>query len=65
MDDWTYAQVDADGPDTQPPLLAEDGSRNNFAAIARCARYDVPVVMRRVFRNMRTPSVTRRHQLSR
>ena len=25
MDDWTYAQVDADGPDTQPPLLAEDG----------------------------------------
>lgn len=25
MDDWTYAHVDADGPDTQPPLLAEDG----------------------------------------
>ena len=43
----------------------DGGSRNNFAATARWARYDVPVVMRRVFRNIRTPSVTRRHQLSR
>lgn len=24
MDDWTYAQADAEVPDTQPPLLHED-----------------------------------------
>ena len=25
MDDWTYAHADAEVPDTQPPLLHEDG----------------------------------------
>ena len=25
MDDWTYAHADAEVPDTQPPLLDEDG----------------------------------------
>lgn len=25
MDDWTYAHADAEAPDTQPPLLDEDG----------------------------------------
>ena len=25
MDDWTYAHADAEVPDTQPPLLHQDG----------------------------------------
>lgn len=41
MDDWTY-DVDADVPDTQPPLLHEDGpvmeARRSRAQRAEAAR---------------------------
>lgn len=41
MDDWTY-DVDADVPDTQPPLLHEDGrvmeARRSHAQQAEAAR---------------------------
>lgn len=42
MDDWTYAHADADVPDTQPPLLFEDGrvkeARRSHARQAEAAR---------------------------
>ena len=45
MDDWTYAHADAEVPDTQPPLLHEDGrvmeARRARAQQAQAAEADV------------------------
>lgn len=42
MDDWTYPYQDVDVPDTQPPLLFEDGrvmeTRRSRAQQAEAAR---------------------------
>ena len=42
MDDWTYPYQDVDVPDTQPPLLFEDGrvmeARRSHARQAEAAR---------------------------
>ena len=47
MDDWTYPDQDVDVPDTQPPLLFEDGrvmearrARAQRAAAARVAELE-------------------------
>lgn len=47
MDHWTYAHVDADVPDTQPPLLFEDWlvmearrARAQQAEAARVAEFE-------------------------
>ena len=49
MDDWTYAHADAEVPDTQPPLLDEDGramearrARAQQAEAARVAELEQP-----------------------
>ena len=43
MDDWTYPYPDVEVPDTQPPLLFEDGrvmeARRSRAHQAEAARY--------------------------
>ena len=47
MDDWTYAHADTEVPDTQPPLLHEDGrvmeprrARAQQAEAARIAEHE-------------------------